>query len=67
MIESAFVATPNLPASLNVESCPSIAFFPSKNTWMWSPAISMARSCHTPEATLPFHPANFTRRPLTGW
>src|SRR5207253_5785937 len=67
MIESAFVQTPNFPASLKVSSFWSITCLPSKNTSMWLPIIRTASSCHTPEATLPFHPANLSRRPLTTW
>jgi hypothetical protein len=33
-MESAFVQTPNLPASLNASSCASMTLFPSKKTWM---------------------------------
>src|SRR6266446_4091120 len=67
MIESALVHTPNLPASLNVPSWSSMTFLPSKKTWMWSPTISIARSCQTPDVTLPFQPANRSRRPFTTW
>src|SRR5207248_1806415 len=67
MIESAFVHTPNFPASLNDPSCASMTFLPLKKTWTWSPTISIASSCQTPDATLPSQPSKRTRRPLMTW
>jgi hypothetical protein len=50
MTESALVQRPNFPESGNVLSWASMTFFPSKDTWKWSPLASTDRSCQTPLA-----------------
>src|SRR6266480_3826316 len=48
---SALVHTPTLPASLNVSSAHSMAFFPSNVTVKWAPLKSTRNVCHSPDTT----------------